>query len=163
MNLIERIEEHSGFDVLHDRFMGIDRITGEFWPARQRSGHSLHEISYRACYRPELPSFIMQILPDNHMPILDPFGGRGTTVLETCLKGRTGINNDINPISALLCRPRTHPPTLNQVKDWLEAHPLGDDVSSSTQSIFDCIRPQFPIYVLNSGKIDFKILLTPEA
>ena len=30
----------------------------EFWTSKQRAGHSLHEVSYRACYKPQLPAFL---------------------------------------------------------------------------------------------------------
>ena len=34
----------------------------EFWTSRQRQAHSIHEISYRACFKAELPRFIIQRL-----------------------------------------------------------------------------------------------------
>ena len=36
--------------------------------------------------------------------VYDPFMGRGTTVLEAALLGRTPIGCDINPLSAVLVR-----------------------------------------------------------
>ena len=33
---------------------------GAFWTAKQRDGHSIHEISYRACYKPQLPAYFIQ-------------------------------------------------------------------------------------------------------
>ena len=38
---------------------GVPRITGEFWTARQRQAMRLHEVSYRACFKPQLPAFFM--------------------------------------------------------------------------------------------------------
>ncbi|HSH17687.1 MAG TPA: hypothetical protein VLD18_16725, partial [Verrucomicrobiae bacterium] len=32
-------------------------FVNEFWTARQRQASSLHEISYRACFKPQLPRF----------------------------------------------------------------------------------------------------------
>jgi len=32
----------------------------EFWTAKQRAAHSLHEVSYRACFKPQLPQFFIQ-------------------------------------------------------------------------------------------------------
>ena len=32
---------------------GVPRITGEFWTARQRQAMRLHEVSYRACFKPQ--------------------------------------------------------------------------------------------------------------
>ena len=42
------------------------------------------------------------------------------------------------------------------------ADPLGDDVPGSTQGVFGYFHPQFRIDVLNSFKVDVKILLVPE-
>ena len=38
---------------------GVPRITGEFWTARQRQAMRLHEVSYRACFKPQLPAFFI--------------------------------------------------------------------------------------------------------
>ena len=32
-----------------------NRFINEFWTAKQRQANNLHEISYRACYKPQLP------------------------------------------------------------------------------------------------------------
>ena len=34
----------------------------EFWTSRQRAAHSLHEVSYRACFRPQVPRFFIERL-----------------------------------------------------------------------------------------------------
>ncbi|HOC06866.1 MAG TPA: site-specific DNA-methyltransferase, partial [Bacillota bacterium] len=33
----------------------VPRFSNEFWTSRQRQASSLHEISYRACFKPQLP------------------------------------------------------------------------------------------------------------
>jgi len=35
----------------------VPTYVNEFWTARQRQANSLHEISYRACFKPQLPDF----------------------------------------------------------------------------------------------------------
>ena len=35
----------------------------EFWTSKQRAASSLHEISYRACFKPQLPRFFIERLP----------------------------------------------------------------------------------------------------
>mgnify|MGYP000931707912 CR=1 FL=1 len=40
----------------------VPRFTNEFWTAAQREGHSLHEVSYRACFKPSLPAFFVERL-----------------------------------------------------------------------------------------------------
>ena len=78
----------------------------EFWTAKQRAAHSLHEVSYRACFKPQLPRFFIERFTDPGERVYDPFMGRGTTLLESALLGRIPIGCDINPLSAVLCLPR---------------------------------------------------------
>ena len=47
--------------------------------------------------------------------VYDPFMGRGTTLLEAALSGRTPAGCDINPLSAMLAQPRLSPPTERDV------------------------------------------------
>ena len=47
--------------------------------------------------------------------VYDPFMGRGTTVIEAALAGRTPAGCDINPLSAILAQPRLAPPTEDDV------------------------------------------------
>ncbi len=92
----------------------------EFWTPRQRQAHSLHEISYRACFKPQLPRFFIERLTEPGDIVYDPFSGRGTTVIEAALLGRNVIANDVNPLSALLSRPRLTVPPLSAVQRRLE-------------------------------------------
>ncbi|MBI3192192.1 MAG: site-specific DNA-methyltransferase, partial [Pedosphaera parvula] len=87
----------------------------EFWTAKQRQAQSLHEISYRACFKPQLPRFFIERLTRPGDVVYDPFMGRGTTPLEAALLGRVPFGCDVNPLSAMLVRPRLSPPALEQV------------------------------------------------
>src|SRR5262249_15301417 len=40
----------------------VPMFVNEFWTAKQRQAHSLHEISYRACFKPQLPRFFIERL-----------------------------------------------------------------------------------------------------
>jgi hypothetical protein len=40
----------------------IPCFVNEFWTSRQRQANSLHEISYRACFKPQLPRFFIELL-----------------------------------------------------------------------------------------------------
>ena len=40
----------------------VNTYTNEFWTSRQRAAHSLHEVSYRACFKPQLPRFFIERL-----------------------------------------------------------------------------------------------------
>jgi len=98
-------------------------FTNEFWTARQRQTSSIHEISYRACYKPQLPRFFIELLTEPGDVVYDPFGGRGTTAIEAGLMGRRAILNDINPLSRILAQPRFFIPSTAQVAERLKAIP----------------------------------------
>jgi hypothetical protein len=102
---------------------GIPYRVNEFWTAGQRQAHSLHELSYRACFKPQLPAFFIERLTRPGDAVYDPFMGRGTTPLQAALMGRRPIGNDVNPLSVLLTRPRLNPPTLEAVARRLEDVP----------------------------------------
>jgi hypothetical protein len=97
---------------------------GEFWTAKQRQAARLHEVSYRACFKPQLPAFFIERLTAPGDTVYDPFSGRGTTAIEAALRGRRVIANDINPLSAILTRPRLDPPPLDEIKTRLAAIPM---------------------------------------
>jgi hypothetical protein len=94
---------------------GIPYLINEFWTAGQRQAHSIHEVSYRACFKPQLPEFFISRLTIPGEGVLDPFMGRGTTPVQAALMGRRPIGNDINPLSLLFTRPRMAPPPLAAV------------------------------------------------
>lgn len=98
---------------------GIQYFVNEFWTSGQRQAHSLHEISYRACFKPQLPAFFIRRLTVPGEAVYDPFMGRGTTLVEAALLGRRPAGNDVNPLSALLVRPRLRPISLTGVAEVL--------------------------------------------
>ena len=81
---------------------GVHHFANEFWTARQRQAHSIHEISYRASFKPQLPEFFIERLTGVGDTVYDPFSGRGTTAVQAALMGRRPIANDINPLSDIL-------------------------------------------------------------
>ncbi|MFM8471777.1 MAG: DNA methyltransferase [Limisphaerales bacterium] len=88
---------------------------GEFWTARQRAAHSLHEISYRACFKPQLPRYFIERHSAPGDLVFDPFMGRGTTLVEAALLGRVPLGTDVNPLCARLVRPHLAPPSFEEV------------------------------------------------
>jgi len=98
-------------------------LTGEFWTARQRQASNLHEVSYRACYKPQLPRLFIEALTRPGELVYDPFAGRGTTAIEAALLGRRVASNDINPLSRLLAQPRLTPPEPEAVAERLAQVP----------------------------------------
>ena len=69
----------------------------EFWTAKQRAANRLHEVSYRACFKPQLPRFFIERLTKPGDAVFDPFMGRGTTPIEAALLGRVPGGCDANP------------------------------------------------------------------
>jgi len=114
----------TGTQVRELEVAGSGRVpvfVNEFWTAKQRDAHSLHEISYRACFKPQLPRFFIERLTSPGDTIYDPFMGRGTTVLEAALLNRRPLGCDANPLCAVLTRPRLFPPSLGVVAARLAA------------------------------------------
>ncbi len=99
----------------------------EFWTAKQRAGHSIHEISYRACYKPQLPAFFIKKFCEPESVVYDPFMGRGTTLIEAQLHRHKVIGNDINPLSIILTSPRLNPPTLADIENRLSEVDLSNN------------------------------------
>ena len=97
----------------------ILRLTGEFWTSGQRQASSLHEVSYRACFKPQLPRYFIRRFTSERDVVYDPFSGRGTTAVEAGLMGRGIIANDVNPLSRILTEPRLNPPTVSAVEERL--------------------------------------------
>lgn len=93
----------------------------EFWTRRQRAAHSLHEISYRACFKPALPRFFVERLTRPGARVHDPFMGRGTTLLEAALLDRVPSGGDVNPLGRILVGPRLRPPVQQDVAARLDA------------------------------------------
>ncbi|MCB1173689.1 MAG: site-specific DNA-methyltransferase [Leptospiraceae bacterium] len=124
-----------------DAYSGrVPVYTGEFWTARQRQMHPLHySVSYRASFKPELPDFFIQRLLSNingPLVMLDPFGGRGTTILQANLRGHIGYYNDRNPVSGFLARARQHIPDLKQIEERLQQIKL-DPTDDSLRTVAD--------------------------
>ncbi len=94
--------------------------SGEFWTSRQRAGNNLHEISYRACFKPPLARYFIERFSSPGDVVYDPFMGRGTTPLEAALVGRVPWGRDTNPLSEILLTPRLLPPSFEEVKNRLE-------------------------------------------
>jgi hypothetical protein len=100
----------------------------EFWTAKQRQASSIHEISYRACFKAQLPRFFINLLTKPGELVYDPFSGRGTTIIEAALMGRNVIANDINPLSSILSKPRLAIPEPAVIKKRLEEIPFGEEL-----------------------------------
>jgi hypothetical protein len=147
---------------------GIPYLVNEFWTAAQRQAHSLHEVSYRACFKPQLPGFFIERLTAPGDAVHDPFMGRGTTPLQAALLGRRPVGNDINPLSTLLLRPRLAPPSLAAIAarlaeiPWHVHGPLQADLLvfyhpatlGRLQALRDWLLARWPLSVAAPDPVD---------
>ena len=127
-----RIEHRAGLPFLFDAF----------WTSRQRQTHPLHEVSYRACFKPQLPAFFIERLTCPGEVVHDPFMGRGTTPIQAALMGRRAIGSDINPLSKLLVRPRLAPPSLEAIGARLAAIDFGGPAPEADDALRVFYHPE---------------------
>ena len=95
-------------------------ITNEFWTSKQRAASPIHEISYLACFKPQLARFFIERLSGEGDVVFDPFMGRGTTLVEAALLKRVPFGCDVNPLSRILIQPRFRCPALDEISECLE-------------------------------------------
>lgn len=115
-------------NILPSTIRGFEQLpvlVNEFWTSRQRAASSLHEISYRACFKPQLPAFFIERLTRPGDVVYDPFTGRGTTLVEAALHGRVPVGCDVNPLSRVLVWPRLAPPSLPEIVARLDSLDVG--------------------------------------
>lgn len=128
-----------------DKGAGTPWEVREFWTAQQRQGHSLHEISYRACFKPQLPEYFIDRYTEPGDLVADPFLGRGTTPLQAHLMGRRAAGSDVNPLCVMLARPRFDPPPLeaanSRLRDVLD-NTNEKTVSNSTEDLLAFYHPE---------------------
>ena len=107
----------------------VVRISPRWWlarPARSSMVVSVHSTYRKHKLHAICPYFAMfphtfartQILAHSRPGnvVLDPFSGRGTTLLESLLLGRRGIAVDINPVAACVTGAKARVPDLQTVK-----------------------------------------------
>jgi DNA modification methylase len=105
----------------------IPVYVNEFWTSKQRQASSIHEVSYRACFKPQLPRFFIAMLTKPKDIVYDPFSGRGTTAIEAAILGRRVITNDINPLSEILLKPRLELPDIVDIMVRLNSIKFNQD------------------------------------
>ncbi len=112
----------------------VPRHCNEFWTAKQRQMHSLHYAnSYRASFKPELPEFFISKHTRPGDTVGDPFGGRGTTILQAALMNRRGFSNDVNPLGERLAFPKINPVSIEDLSDRLDEIDLSKPVDLSRE------------------------------
>jgi len=122
-NLLFDFDTHqtkTEIEKINTENVATKRYINEYWTSKQRQANGIHEISYRACFKPQLPHFFIQHLTKKGDMVYDPFLGRGTTIIEAALMDRKIIGNDINPLSQILCESRLCIPELISLEKYLD-------------------------------------------
>ena len=98
--------------------------------------HSIHP--YPARFIPHIPRHLIQLFqPVVNGPVLDPFCGSGTTLVESQAKGIVSFGIDVNPIAALISNVKTNPP-------HQEIGPLATRLAAVAESLTDIASPDIP-------------------
>ena len=131
LNVARRPEGLHKTDADGRTSLNVPVYEAELWTSRQRQASPIHEISYRACFKPQLPAYFIDRLTHEGDVVYDPYSGRGTTAVEAALRGRNVIVNDINPLSIILTYPRLELPNVTEIDTRLRslrfaARPRGD-------------------------------------
>ena len=129
----------------------------EFWTAKQRQANTIHEISYRACYKPQLPSFFIDLFTRTGDTVYDPFAGRGTTPIEAALMGRNVVSNDVNPLSIILTKPRLNIPTIGEIEKRLDEIEFESFEADIDLSMFFHKKTEYELISLKNQLLDTKV------
>jgi hypothetical protein len=90
-----------------DRLKVLDKINWDFDKAKTNYGiHSFHW--YLSTYVPQIPNILISSLSKSKEDlILDPFSGRGTTLVEAMRLNRHSIGIDLNPMAIFISKVKT--------------------------------------------------------
>lgn len=112
------------------------------WDLKQRQGHALHRIcAYHASFPPQLPEFFLDRYP-RAKTVLDPFCGRGTTLLEATLKGRVAHGCDLLPVARALSRVKLRCPPREEVLEQIDALDLAGDAPPLPEEFAPFYHPE---------------------
>ena len=76
--------------------------------SEKRGYDQLHSLcSYLGSYPPSLANYFIKYFTDPGDLVLDPFSGRGTTILESRLNKRRSVGSDLNPIAVILSKAKS--------------------------------------------------------
>lgn len=87
----------------------LETVEWDFAGAKTSDGpHGIHP--YPAKFIPQIPKTLIKLFhPGDDSPILDPFCGSGTTLVEALNVGIPSIGIDLNPLATLIAKVKTTP------------------------------------------------------
>ena len=102
-----------GISLSEELRTALDQFHNLDWTFEQEKTnlglHSIHP--YPARFVPQIPRNLIQLFqPIANGPVLDPFCGCGTTLVESQAKGIASFGIDLNPIAALISNVKINPP-----------------------------------------------------
>jgi site-specific DNA-methyltransferase (cytosine-N4-specific) len=94
----------------------LDSVSWDFTDAFTREGaHAIHP--YPAKFIPQIPRTLIELFhPGDGQPVLDPFCGSGTTLVESMLAGIDAVGIDLHPLATLIAKVKTTPLTVDLLK-----------------------------------------------
>lgn len=105
----ETLQEIESLQELENSNEVLNKIKEIDWSFTESNttylSHSIHP--YPAKFIPQIPKYLICMLSVRGETVWDPFGGSGTTALESLLLGRQAISSDINPIASLVGKAKT--------------------------------------------------------
>ncbi len=89
-----------------------------------RRDMSLHRMMSRVGgFPPSLARYLIGAYSKPGDVVLDPFCGKGTTLLEACAAGRQAVGGDISPEAVISARAKCHPVTTAKVANYIQCLP----------------------------------------
>lgn len=111
------------------------------WSNKQRQGHQLHRIcAYQGSFPPQLPAFFLDKYTGG--VVLDPFCGRGTTILESALRGNVTYGVDLLSVSRCLSGVKLSCPPLAEVLTEIAALDLTGEAPEPPEDVAPFYHPE---------------------
>jgi site-specific DNA-methyltransferase (cytosine-N4-specific) len=94
----------------------LDSVSWDFTDAFTREGvHAIHP--YPAKFIPQIPRALIELFHSGDgRPVLDPFCGSGTTLVEAKIAGIDAVGIDLHPLATLIAKVKTTPLTVDLLK-----------------------------------------------
>ena len=92
-----------------DIFSQLGSVAWDFSEARTNTGpHRIHP--YPARFIPQIPGALIDLFhPGDGSPVLDPFCGSGTTLVEAVRRDIPAVGIDLHPLATLIAKVKTTP------------------------------------------------------
>lgn len=123
------IENHA-VDVGNSHYLKLPYYRGKFW-SDAGSTPNIHQLSYRACFKPALVSYLIERFSSPGDIVYDPFAGRGTVPVEATHLKRRAAWSDVNPVSFVYTLPRIKVPSYYDVMAAFDAIDLKQPMLTS--------------------------------